>query len=655
MGAGVVCWGQAATEVNRAEAYYQYTLAHLYSNLAAEAINGGEYVNDAITAYKAAIAADPRVGLFADELSILYVRYNRMAQGRSEAEEAIRKNPNDVTAHRILARIFAQLLVSGPNQSVDPVMLKRATEEYQKITELDPNDIDAWVFLGRLQHASQDASGAARSFEKALALDDKNEDALMGRAQLYAEAGETQRATEMLERAAQADPSAALWTQVAGNYEELREWELAAEAIRKALTLNPEDPKTLRRALAQDLLNANRFEEALEAYDSAAEEDPKDVQLWLRIAQLNLQVGNLPKAREAVDKANALSANNPDVRFTEASLLQAEGKPRDAISRLVSLLEQTARVAYSTQQKNVRIEVLNRLAGLYRLTSQPDEAVSAYRQIVELNRALEPDVAADIIDTYREGRRMDDAEREAKAALVKFPDHRAVRMAKAWVDADMGRATAAANDVRKLLGGTDDRSVQMVLAQIYEKGKLFDDASKALDAAEKLSTTPNDQLAIWFMRGALYEKMNNLPLAEGEFRKVLSVSPDHAGALNYLGYMLTDRNVRLNEALSMIQKALSRDPNNGAYLDSLGWVYFRMGRFQEAEEQIRRAVDLVPGDPTMFDHFGDALMQQRKVKEAVAAWEEALREWQASSPADKDQAEMDKVRNKLDRARQQLR
>jgi Flp pilus assembly protein TadD len=156
------------------------------------------------------------------------------------------------------------------------------------------------------------------------------------------------------------------------------------------------------------------------------------------------------------------------------------------------------------------------------------------------------------------------------------------------------------------------------------------------------------------MRGALYEKMNNLPLAEGEFRKVLSVSPDHAGALNYLGYMLTDRNVRLNEALTMIQKALSRDPNNGAYLDSLGWVYFRMGRYAEAETSMRRAVDLVPSDPTMYDHFAEVLMQQKKVNEAVKAWEESLREWQASSPADKDAAEMDKVRTKLERARKQL-
>jgi predicted Zn-dependent protease len=99
---------------------------------------------------------------------------------------------------------------------------------------------------------------------------------------------------------------------------------------------------------------------------------------------------------------------------------------------------------------------------------------------------------------------------------------------------------------------------------------------------------------------------------------------------------------------------VAREPNNGAYLDSLGWAYFRLGRFAQAEEQIRRAVELAPGDATMNDHYAEALMQQKKVKEAVAAWEEALRQWQASAPADKDPAEIDKVRNKLDQARKQL-
>src|SRR5206468_4234149 len=109
-----------------------------------------------------------------------------------------------------------------------------------------------------------------------------------------------------------------------------------------------------------------------------------------------------------------------------------------------------------------------------------------------------------------------------------------------------------------------DRDVHLALAELYEKGRKFSEAGQQLDAAEKLSKEESDKVTVWFMRGAMYEKMKNLPSAEAEFRKVLKVVPDHAATLNYLGYMLTDRNVRVPEGLAMIQQALKQEPNNGA-------------------------------------------------------------------------------------------
>ena len=218
----------------------------------------------------------------------------------------------------------------------------------------------------------------------------------------------------------------------------------------------------------------------------------------------------------------------------------------------------------------------------------------------------------------------------------------------------MGKSDAAAADVKKLLDGKNDRGIQLKLAELYLKGRKFDDAAKALDAAEKLSESQEDKIDVWFQRGAMFERQKNVAAAETEFRKVLAVMPDNPATLNYLGYMLTDRNLRLPEALAMIQKALERDPNNGAYLDSLGWVYFRMGRLPEAEDNMRRAVDLVPHDPTMHDHYAEVLFKASKVREAIAQWEASLQEWQTTSPAELDTAEVAKVRDKLENARVQL-
>jgi predicted Zn-dependent protease len=118
--------------------------------------------------------------------------------------------------------------------------------------------------------------------------------------------------------------------------------------------------------------------------------------------------------------------------------------------------------------------------------------------------------------------------------------------------------------------------------------------------------------------------------------------------------MLADRNVRLTEAHDMIQKALNHDPNNGAYLDSLGWVYFRMNKLDEAERALRRSLELMSKDPTVHDHLGDVYFRAGKIREAIAQWQNSLKEWQVSPPSEVDHAEIAKVQKKLDGAKVRL-
>jgi tetratricopeptide (TPR) repeat protein len=152
----------------------------------------------------------------------------------------------------------------------------------------------------------------------------------------------------------------------------------------------------------------------------------------------------------------------------------------------------------------------------------------------------------------------------------------------------------------------------------------------------------------------MYEKMKKIDLAEAEFRKILEVSPDYAPALNYLGYMLADRNVKLAEALTLITKALDLEPNSGAYLDSLGWVYYKMNRLPEAEENLRQALLRTPRDATVHDHMGDVLLRESKVKEAIAQWQLSVQEFEASLPADVEPGDVAKVKSKLEAARVRL-
>jgi tetratricopeptide (TPR) repeat protein len=192
------------------------------------------------------------------------------------------------------------------------------------------------------------------------------------------------------------------------------------------------------------------------------------------------------------------------------------------------------------------------------------------------------------------------------------------------------------------------------LADAYQKAKNYPEMTKALDAAEKLSKDNEGRSGVAFVRGAMYERQKKFDLAEKEFRHVLDLDPKNASALNYLGYMLADQNTRLQEAQDYIKQAVSLEPNNYAFLDSLGWVYFRLNRLDDAEKQLTRSVQMMPKDPTIHDHLGDVYSKQGKLREAIGQWQSSLKAWSASAPTDVEPDELGKVQKKLDSARVKL-
>ena len=179
---------------------------------------------------------------------------------------------------------------------------------------------------------------------------------------------------------------------------------------------------------------------------------------------------------------------------------------------------------------------------------------------------------------------------------------------------------------------------------------------KPLDAAEKLSETKPDKETVYFMRGAMYERMKKFDASEAEFRKVLELDPDSASALNYLGYMLADRGVRLDEAQKMISRALELDPDNGAYLDSLGWVYYRQNRLDDAEHALVRALSKsgVGQDPTVHDHLGDVYLKLGKTKDAITQWQASVKEAETDTQSDMEPGELAKINKKLEDAKVRL-
>lgn len=662
--AGVVCAqpqpsGKRAKEeaprADRAAAYYHYALGHMYAELAASYNNRSDYFNKAIENYRLAMKEDSGATFLSEELSDLYIQSGRLREAVADAEDILKQNSNDLNARRILARIYARL-IGGDNQQnrLDEGYLRKAIEQYQKITEKDPADTESWLMLGRLNKLSQNSPEAEKAYKKALENDPDNEDALTGLAMVYADLGDSKQAADMLKRAAAKNPNGRSLTALASTYEQMREYSLAAETLRRALEMSPTNAGELKRAMARDLMLADQLDESLKVYRQLSSEDPRDAEVQLRISQIYRQRHDFAKAREASNKAREIDPNNLEIRYSEVNLLEAEGRTAEAIDLMKDIVNTTAKKSYSASERSNRVLLLERLGSMYRANEQWPKAIEAFKQIAETDPDMASRGAAQIVETYRMAKDLPKAEAEAKTALTKYSDDRALRAQYASLLADQGKTDAAVTEMKKLIAEKSDRDTWVNLAQVYEKAKRFPEMAKAVDEADKLSQNKEEKEGITFLRGAMLEKQKKYEEAEAEFRKVLAGNPDNAAALNYLGYMLADRSVRLPEALEMIKKALDRDPGNGAYLDSLGWVYYRLGRLPEAETQLKLAVDKTASDPTVHDHLGDVYYKQGKLKEAIAEWEASLKRWNVTAPAEQEPVEIAKVQKKLEGAKVRL-
>jgi tetratricopeptide (TPR) repeat protein len=153
----------------------------------------------------------------------------------------------------------------------------------------------------------------------------------------------------------------------------------------------------------------------------------------------------------------------------------------------------------------------------------------------------------------------------------------------------------------------------------YEEARDY--YSRALDLVE---TPSKENWALYYSRGVCNERLKDWPAAEADFKQALELSPDESLILNYLGYSWVDQGLNLKQAMDYIRKAVKLKPDDGYYVDSLGWAYFRLGNLPEAVEQLERAVELRPDDPIINDHLGDAYWRVGRKLEAKYQWEQAM-------------------------------
>jgi tetratricopeptide (TPR) repeat protein len=644
-------------KVDRAAAYYHYTVAHMYEEQVT-VYGRSELANKAMDEYRLAIEADPSSEFLTSGLAELYVKTGRIRDAVLQAQDIIKRDPNNLEARKLLGRIYLRSLGDMPgNGNGSENVLKLAIEQYEQIVKIEPANVDDHLLLGRLYRLNNDLQKAEDELKIAVKLDPDSEEAVTTLSLLYSDEGDTTHALQVLSSVPDTGRSAKLYAALGATYEQRKDYKSAIDAYKRAIQLDRDNLDAIR-GLAENLLNDGQIDAALDQYKVIADANPEDAQTYLRISEIYRRQGKYDEALDSLKKAEAMVPDALEVPYNIAVVYQAQARYDEAIKILQDLLKKTEKPesSYSQSDRNNRGIFMERLGMVYRDQENYPAAVEAFRKMLALGGDENTRTAyQNIIDTYREAKQWTQATAAAKEAVQKLPNDRELRMVLDSQLADTGDPEKPLADVRSLLKGTpEDRDVYLRLAIMYTRLKRWSDAEEALNKAEQLSTKAEDKEYVFFLRGDLYEHEKKYDEAEAEFKKVLAITPQSAVALNYLGYMNADRDVRLEESLNYIKLAVSLEPTNGAYLDSLGWAYFKLGKYDLAEENLTKASLRMGSDPTVQDHLGDLYQKTGRLKLAAAHWERALEEWNKTRGPEVDTELVASTQKKLDAAKVRL-
>lgn len=638
----------------RGEAYYEFTMGHLYE-LQYEQTSQPDYATKAIEAYKKAYAVDPQSPIIGERLAEMYWKAQRVRDAVNEANEILKHDPNDLATHRLLGRIYLRSLGDINGAGVQSEMVAKAIAEYAQVHRLDPSDQEASLWLSRLYRLHNEPDKAEQVLRKMLDDDPGNEAAAEQLTQLLLDENKADDAIKLLEAMTANSSSATLFDLLGDAYTQNHDYARAEAAYRKAVDLDPSELNHLR-GLGQTLLTEEKYQDALAVYQKLIDLMPDDSDNYLNMAKIYRELNQLDKAEEYLVKARQYNPGSLDVLFQEAMIYEGQGRYDDAIRVISDAITGVKAESTALPSNRHKLAVLYQELGvLYREVQNYPAAIYTFQELGHLGEEEDHRARLLVMETYRQAKDMPKALQAGKDAMAKYPDDPAIKASVALLLGENQQTDDAVKLLESTLKGTSaDREAYLNLSQVYEQGRRYSEAEKAARKAESMSTEPQDNTVAWLLLGAVYEKQKQYDLAEDEFKKALQADPKNAQVLNYYGYMLADRGIRLDEAHDLIQRAVDQEPFNGAYLDSLGWVYYKQNKLEEAEAMLRKAVDHEPRDPTIRLHLGDVLAKQGRMDLAAVEWEKSLNEWHRSFPADLESDKVAEVEKKLSQAKHRV-
>jgi len=499
--------------------------------------------------------------------------------------------------------------------------------------------------MGVLHACEGNVNDAIREYEKAHVLEPQSSDITVELASLYIKKRNIIRATELLEKALIYNPDHVDTHLLLGNlYITLKEPDNAIRELQKVIELNPQK---LEAYLYLSMLFAEKeyYEESIKTLQDFLKVKPESAMGRYYLGKIYYEMKLYTEAEKWFRKALDIDPSFESALAGLAHLYEIQDKKNAAITiyrKLITL-------------NPFKLAVRFKLGKTYLAMDRFDEAEKEFSEILSIDRSnTEARFSLGLVH-FSEGKDLNGAITEFRAVLKEDPaNHRAryfmasaydhinnhteayrqfdmipplsklygnARIQMGLILKESGRLTEATDLINNAIIQKKDALFYGFLASLHETAGDMKTAEETLRSGLLLFPRDKD---LHYRLGVIYEKLKRTNEGIKEMRKVLELDPDNAEALNFIGYSYADRGIHLGEAEKMIKRALELTPGNGYITDSLGWVYFRQNNIEMAIHYLEQAVKILPEDPTIAEHLGDAYEKAERYEKALKTYRHIL-------------------------------
>lgn len=604
-----------AVTVSAAEEYpaepYEFMLAKIAASEAR--------FDDALALLDKVIQKNPNNSVLLYEKATVLIDAGRLDQAESELRKTVATNPDLFDAQRVLGRMLIE------RAGNDKAKVDEALEHLRAAFKLNPDDLStgmaiAQIYLntGRMPEAEKVLAQMLERFPDQRVLNYQY-------AQVLTKLGRGDESKQYLERAVLLDPTfGPAILQLVDIYQKENDWQKAADVLAPLIA---EDPMNLdlQRQQAFFYLRAGQSEKARAMFKTLADADPKDARSRFYLAEALSDLERYEDADKIYRSLLEQSAEDADVLASFGISQVAQKKYDEATKAFRSLL------AIKDLPENLQVLANTQLALIELQKGNYETAISMTKPLLVFNDKPNAQAVNIALDAYKKQKKYNEALGMLLPLVEKygsdpFVNARYVEMLVRAGEKEKAKELAA---TQAKFGARNT----IASAEAYIQAGDYDDAIALVKSS--LQSKPED-LDLNFALGSAYERAGNQGSAEKVFLDILAKHPDHAQTLNYLGYMWAENNVNLDKAAEMLKKAVSEEPRNGAYIDSLGWLYFRQGNLDLAEKYLTDASHLLPRDATVHEHLGDVFAKRGNISGALKLYKDAL----TLEPEPKDEAKL---------------